>query len=101
MIDEMSIKRQITWVHSDHKGVGYVHLGGQQRGIDTEIGTNALVLMAVGMKNKWKLPISFHFTAGLSAKTLSVLVKQAIDSLHQLNIHVIALVIDGLRKNLA
>ena len=57
MIDEMSIKRQITWVPSDHKGVGYVHLGGQQRGIDTEIGTNALVLMAVGMKKKWQLPL--------------------------------------------
>ena len=54
--------------------------------------------MAVGMKKKWKLPISFHFTAGLGAETLSVLVKQAIDSLHQLSIHVIALVMDGLRK---
>ena len=101
MIDEMPIKRQITWVPSDHKGVGYVHLSSQQRGIDTEIGTNALVLMAVGMKKKWKLSISFHFTAGLSAETLSVLVKQAIDSLHQLNIHVIALVKDDLRKNVA
>ena len=101
MIDEMSIKKQTTWVPCEQKFVGYVDLGGQI-GVDTEkVATNALVIMAVGMKKKWKLPISFHFTAGLSAETLSVLIKQAIDSLHEINIDVKALVMDGLRTNVA
>ena len=38
---------------------------------------SAIVLMAVGLK-KWKMPVSFRFTAGLTAETLSVLIKRAI-----------------------
>ena len=36
--------------------------------------------MAVGLKKRRKAPISFHFTAGTNAETLSVLIKQSINA---------------------
>lgn len=101
MIDEMSIKKATTWVKSEQKFVGYVDLGGVL-GQDTEkVATSALVLMAVGLRKKWKMPVSFHFTAGLTAETLSVLIKQAITALSDIDVNVKAIVMDGLRTNIA
>ena len=36
--------------------------------------------MAVGLKKRRKAPISFHFTAGTNAETLSVLIKRSINA---------------------
>ena len=50
LVDEMSIKKHTTWVPSEKKFVGHVELGGEV-GQDTEkMATNALVVMAVGLK---------------------------------------------------
>ena len=91
MIDEMSIKKATTWVKSEQKFVGYVDLGGKLGQDNEKVATSALVLMAVGLRKKWKMPVSFHFTAGLTAETLSVLIKQAITALSDIDVNVKAI----------
>lgn len=102
MVDEMSIKKHVTWCPSEQRYEGYVNLGGTVIDADTDkIANNALVIMAVGIKKKWKCPISFHFTAGLTAATLTSLVRMAVTALKDINITTKVLVTDGLRSNTA
>ena len=54
MVDEMSIKKATTWVKSEQKFVGYVDLGGKLGQDSEKVATIALVLMAVGLRKKWK-----------------------------------------------
>ena len=46
-------------------------LGGELGQDSEKVAATALVLMAVGLKKKWKMPVSFHFTAGLTTETVS------------------------------
>ena len=46
-------------------------LGGELGQDSEKVAASALMLMAVGLKMKWKMPVSFHFTAGLTAGTVS------------------------------
>ena len=101
MCDEMAIRQLTTWVPSEERYVGYVDLGGELTTDTDKIAKNALVLMAVGLKKRWKAPISFHFTAGINAETLSVLLKQSINALHEIGIQTKCIVTDGLRTNIA
>lgn len=101
MFDEMAIKHHTTWVPSEGRHVGYVDIGGIIEQDQDKIAKNALVLMAVGFRKKWKSPISFHLTAGLTSDTLSVLITQAIDALSKVNIQVRVLVSDGHRTNIS
>ena len=89
MVDEISMKK------SEQKFVRYVDLGGELGQDSEKVAASALVLMAVGLKMKWKMPVSFHFTAGLTAETLSVPIKQAITALGDIDVNVRAMVIDS------
>lgn len=66
MFDEMSIKQSVMWIPSEQKHVGYVDLGGVLEEDQSKVAKNALVIMAVGLRKKWKAPVAFYFTAGLS-----------------------------------
>ena len=79
---------------------GYEDLGG---GVFDESKTakEALVLMAVGMKSKWKMPISYHLTKGCNAETQKTLIMHAIEALEEQRIHVRVVTCDGCATNLA
>jgi hypothetical protein len=79
MIDAMHIKKNITYNSSKKTPVGYVDLGmGPEE--DSGEATEALVIMLVGINARWKAPISYYFTRGLSADTQTELVLHAIDA---------------------
>ena len=101
MVDEMAIKQQVTYVPSEKRKVGYVDLGGVLEPETETIAKNALVMMAVGLKKKWKAPIAFFFTAGLTAEVLSTLITHSVDALFSRGIQVRAIVSDGHRSNVA
>ena len=61
MVDEMVIKQQVTYVPSEKRKVGYVDLGGVLEPETETIAKNALVMMAVGLKKKWKATLAFFF----------------------------------------
>ena len=61
----------------------------------------ALVLMAVGMKESWKMPVSFHLTRGVTAEQQKTLIMAAIDALREQNIHVRVVTFDGAATNMS
>ena len=100
VIDAMSIKKHQQWVPSEQKVVGVVDLGG---GIDDadSIANEALVLMAVGIRKRWKAPVSFHFTKGLTSETQKTLILDAIEQLYHVGLNVRVIICDGCATNLA
>ena len=100
VIDAMSIKKHQQWVPSEQKVVGVVDLGGGI--VDEEtIASEALVLMAVGIRKRWKSPVSFHFTKGLSSETQKTIILDAVEQLFMVGVHVRVIICDGASVNLA
>ena len=62
ILDEMSIRKDTQWDKKQTKFVGNINYG-DIRGEDPEnIATNALVIMAVGLKFPWQMPIVYFLT---------------------------------------
>ena len=57
--------------------------------------------MAVGMREKWKIPVSYHLTRGLTADQQKTLIICAIDALQEQNIQVRVVTFDGAATNVA
>ena len=96
----MSIKKHISYVKHEGSSTGYVNLGGSNEDYD-ETASEALVIMAVGIKKHWKAPISFHFINGIKAETQKGLLFNAIESLAVIDIRARLVIMDGHRTNIS
>lgn len=100
LIDGMAIKKHIQYSKSEGRHVGYVDVGGGLLEEDNRVATEAIVLMAVGLNKKWKVPISFHLTAGgCAAEIQKTLLLSAIQALYDIGINVRVLTLDGCWTN--
>ncbi len=66
MLDEMSLKKQIEYDSKTSSFRGYVDIGSGSSADDSKPATDALVIMAVGINQHFKLPLGYFFTAGKS-----------------------------------
>ena len=98
MLDAMAIRQQVMYDQHSGRLVGYVDLGGGDE--SEEIAKEALVIMAVGLKSKWKAPLSFHFTKGLSAEAQCSLLCMCFDKLLECGMVIHAVTMDGHATNL-
>lgn len=80
--------------------LGYVDMGGDITD-QSKVASEALVIMAVGMKAGWKAPISYHLTRGCSAETQKQLILLAIAALAEKDILVRVLTMDGCSTNIS
>ena len=58
-------------------------------------------LMAVGMREHWKVLLSFHLTRGANADLQKVLIMAAMDELQEQNIEVKVVKFDGAATNVS
>ena len=59
---------------------GYVDMG---NGMDeTDVATEVLVFMVVGIQSHWKAPVAYYLTKSVSPETQKVLVVHALEELH-------------------
>ena len=94
MIDEMAIKKHVSW--NGKKFRGYVDLGNEVEDDDSApIAKDALVFMVVGVNETWKVPVGYFFIDGLSGKERANLIKVSIKKLHDVGIDIISLICDG------
>ena len=63
--------------------------------------SEALVIMAVGLKARWKAPISFHIAQGCTADAQAQLLRHAVIALCEQNICVRTWTMDGYATNIA
>ena len=65
MLDEMSLKKQIDYDSRDSSHKGYVDLGTGENDDGAKEATQALIIMAVGVNQHFKIPIAYFFVAGI------------------------------------
>lgn len=63
MIDAMAIRRHIDFNWHNGTYTGYVDLGS---GAEEDKTKKALVFMLVGLNGRWKAPIPYYLTKGLT-----------------------------------
>lgn len=98
-LDAMAIKKHVHYNPHTQKMSGFVDLGDGLN--ETDVASEALVLMVVGILRHWKAPVGYYFTKTLSPETQKVLVVHAIEELHAHGLTVICMPMDGHATNLS
>ena len=101
LVDEMSIKKDVLWDVKTKTFVGNVDYGKIVAEEQDTTAENALVIMAVGIKQPWSHPIAYFLVNRLTSKTQSQIIKEAINLLTDASLDVQAVIFDGCSKNLA
>ncbi|KAJ4925088.1 hypothetical protein JOQ06_017826 [Pogonophryne albipinna] len=68
---------------------------------ETDVATEALVFMVVGLQGHWKAPIAYYLTKSLSPETQRVLLSHALEELHARGIRVVSVTMDGHASNVS
>ena len=93
MLDEMAIKKHISW--DGKKYNGYVDLGNGIKDDSLPVAGDALVFMVVAIDESWKVPCGYFFIDGLSGAERANLVNVCLQRLSDAGIKVISLTCDG------
>ncbi|TKS73767.1 DNA transposase THAP9 [Collichthys lucidus] len=99
MLDAMSIKKHVQHDPQTQTMLGYVDMGDRLN--ETDLATEALVFMVVGLQGYWKAPIAYYLTKSLTPETQKVLVVHAIEELHHRQIRVGCVTMDGHASNVS
>ena len=87
MLDEMAIKKHISW--DGKKFRGYVNLGTDVETDDcTPPAKDALVFMVVGVNGNWKVPCAYFLIDGLSGSERANLITLCIKRLYDIGIEI-------------
>lgn len=97
MMDEMSIMKKTELVGG--RLIGQVDMGIDYSNDCETDAVEALVIMAVGMTEYWKIPIAYFLINGISASLKTEIITMAIEKLAEVGAKVISLTCDGLFSN--
>ena len=94
MLDEMSIRKQVSW--DGKQFTGYVDLGnGVEDDDSAPVAKDALVLMVVFVNGSWKVPCAYFFLDGLSGVERANLVTVCLQRLWDTGAGVASVTFDG------
>ena len=93
----MSIRRQIVYDAVTQQMTGFVDLGDGCN--DESEATEVLVFMLVGLTGHWKAPVACYLTRSLSAGVQTQLIRDLLVALHDINIRVWCITMDGHATN--
>ena len=99
MLDEMAIRKHVEF--SNGKFHGFVDVGAGVTSDSAPLAKDALVLMAVALKESWKIPLGYFLLDGISGAEKANLVIECITRLHQVGVHVASITCDGPAAHLA
>ena len=99
MLDGMAIRKHVQYSPHSQKMTGFVDMGDGLN--ETDIATEALVFMVVGLQGHWKAPIAYYLTKSLTPDTQKVLLVHALEALHERGIRVMSLTMDGYASNIS
>ncbi len=87
MLDAMAIKNHIQHNPQTQTMFGYVDMGDRLN--ETDIASEVLVFMVVGLQGYWKAPIAYYLTKSLTPESQKVLVEHALEEPHHRQIRVV------------
>ena len=99
MLDAMAIKKHVQYDPQTQTMSGFVDMGDRMN--ETDIASEALVFMVVGLQGYWKAPIAYYLTKSLTPETQKVLVEHALEELHHRQIRVVCMTMDGHASNVS
>jgi hypothetical protein len=101
VVDEMAIRQQLLF--NNNRFDGSVEFGADHsEDVDNvPLAKEALVFMAVGINNSWKIPVGYFLISGLPGKKRSMLLKQCIELLCDTGVIVSSVTFDGAACNLS
>lgn len=99
MLDAMAIKKHIQYNPHTQNMSGFVDMGDGMN--ETDVATEALVFMVVGLQAHWKAPIAYYLTNTLSPDKQKVLILHALEELHERGIRVLCITMDGHATNIS
>ena len=95
VVDAMSLHKGSMWDPVLKRYVGNVDYGTAVPEVSTDLASNALVFMIVGLSGHFKHPISYVLYNKLTASVQAQPIKDCRSLLHGVGLHVFALVFDG------
>lgn len=101
MVDEMAIRKHLTWDNERERFCGFRDIG---TGVDDDsapLATEALVFMAVSLKDHWKVPLGYFLIDGMTSTERANLVKTCLLKLHDVGVRAVSLTSDGPSSNQA
>ena len=101
LVDEMSIKKELLWDAKIKKFAGNTDYGPILAEEQDTIAHNALVVMAVGLKQPWSYPIAYFLCNHLNSKMQAQIIKEPINLLTDAGLDVHGVTFDGCSKNLS
>lgn len=99
MLDAMAIKKHVQYNPQTQTMSGFVDMGDGCN--ETDVASEALVFMVVGLQGHWKAPVGYYLTSALSPETLKVLVVHALKELHARGLRVMCMTMDGHASNIS
>lgn len=82
--------------------IGFVDLGqGNNDGQCQEEAKEALVFLVVGVRSPWKIPLAYFLIKGMSGQGQKQLLLHALELLHNINIRVTSVTMDGHATNVS
>ena len=100
IVDEMSIRSETKWDSKLSKFVGNVDYGNIKGENPENMATNVLVVMAVGLKSNWKIPIAYFLTNRTNSEIQAQIINSSVSLLYNESIIVKSVTFDGPTKNI-
>ena len=101
LVDEMAIKKEVIWDVKNKKFAGHTDYGPILAEEPDSIATNALVVMAVGLKRPWFHPVAYFLVDRITSKMQAQIINEAISLLTEASLEVHGVTFDGCAKNIA
>ena len=79
MVDAIHLRQLVQYNTRNHNVVGYVDLWNGED-VDT-VAKEGLIIMVMGLRGRWKAPVAYYVTAGVSAETQKKLITATLGTL--------------------
>ena len=100
MMDEMSIRQDVSWNSNKHKMEGKVSPFENLIASDKiTIAKEALVFLVSSLNETWKIPVGYFFVSGVCAEEKANMILSLLRELHETGVDVHAFTFDGLPAN--
>ena len=100
MIDGMSIKEAVSIIPGFNRTIGLVDVGGLEE-VKEEEAKEALIVMVVGLKAKWKLAIGYFLVRRTPGSLVQKIIKESLIRTHNVGMTIFTVTADGARGNIS
>ena len=100
-IDGMKLKIATEFLPAQDYIIGMSDLGGISTLEMNEEASEAIVVMLVGLRGHWKLPVAFIFVNRTSGDLIKDLVQRSLEETHRVGVRIRSCTFDGTAHNLA